>query len=88
MTTLTATEVYSPRLNDSGGRGILQVTIADGEAVTFQGSIDGKIFTTIEVFTVSSIKEIALCPRFKYTITAGSSGGQQSTVMLAETRGI
>lgn len=88
MTTLTATEVYATRMNDSGGRGILQITIADSELVTFQGSIDGVTFTTIEVFTVSSIKEIALCPFFKYTITNGSTGGQQSTVMIAETRGI
>lgn len=88
MTQLTATEVFAPRINDSGGRGILQVVIADGEVVTLQGSIDGVTFTTIESFPASVIKELVLCPYFKFTATAGSTGGTQSTVRIAEVRGI
>lgn len=88
MAQLTATEVFAPRMNDSGGRGILQVVIADGEVVTLQGSISGTTFTTIDTFSASTIKEIVLCPFFKFTATAGGTGGTQSTVEIEEVRGI
>ena len=89
-TQLTQGEAYTAQIQASYGTGVLQV-IYGSATIYLHGSLNGSDYTLIESFSASTIKEVVLCPHFKYSSSAtdetasGSLGTHK--VIIDETRG-
>lgn len=90
MAQLTQNVEFKPRFKNSNGAGVLQV-VYDSATIYLHGSLNGSDYTLIESFSASTIKEVVLCPHFKYSSSAtdetasGSLGTHK--VIIDETRG-
>jgi hypothetical protein len=90
-TQLTQGESYASTLRRSGGAGVLQV-IYGSATIYLHGSLNGSDYTLIESFSASTIKEIVLCPHFKYSSSsdpdaAGDGALGTHKVIIDETQG-
>lgn len=91
MSQLAQNIEFVPRLSGSGGLGVLQV-IYHSATVYLHGSVNGTDYTLIESFAESEIKELVLCPYFKYSGSATDEDdatdlGANHKVLISETRG-
>ena len=83
-----STTPYNPKMGD-GSRGVIQAVIDGANAAHLYGSLNGTDYQLIESFTVSTLKEIVLCPYFKLSASASSVTGTiggTTKVYIDETR--
>ena len=90
MTQLSQNTAFAARFNNSNGAGVVQV-VYDSATIYLHGSLNGTDYALVESFTADSIKEIVLCPYFKYSSSATdeTASGALGThkVIIDETRG-
>lgn len=90
MTQLTQNTAFTPNLRGSSGAGVVQV-VYDSATIHLHGSLNGTDYVLVESFAADSIKEVVLCPYFKYSSSATdeTASGALGThkVIIDETRG-
>lgn len=89
MSELSAGVSYLSKSLRSGGRGVIQV--ADyNTTVYLYGSINGTDWASIETLSANQIKEVVLCPYFRFSSSSTDSsvttGTGTTKVFISETR--